>query len=50
MSVGASTLQVRVNKGNEKAIRAYERAGFSIRKALVEDMSVMDDFVRVRSL
>lgn len=51
-AAGASEVHLRVNKGNRRAITAYERAGFRIRESLVQDIGggfVMDDFVMVRA-
>ena len=45
---GARSLQLRVNRANFKAIRAYERAGFVALQTLVTDIGsgfVMDDFL-----
>lgn len=46
-------LTLNVNKNNAQAIRAYERAGFSIREAVVVDIGggfVMDDYVMAKQL
>lgn len=48
---GCAELRLRVNKQNERALRAYERAGFRIVDALVADIGsgyVMDDYVLTR--
>ena len=45
---GARHLELRVNRQNRKAIRAYERAGFVVVQTLVTDIGsgfVMDDFL-----
>ena len=50
-SMGATEVSLRVNKANLRAIRAYERAGFSIKDSIREDIGggfVMDDFVMSR--
>lgn len=52
VSAGVREVHLRVNKGNRRAIAAYERAGFQVRESLVQDIGggfVMDDFVMVRS-
>ena len=49
----AHEIRLRVNKGNLKAQRAYERAGFQVIDALVADIGegyVMDDYVLRRPL
>jgi ribosomal protein S18 acetylase RimI-like enzyme len=51
--LGASTLILQVNKGNEKAIKLYRRAGFKVREEVVVDIGggfVMDDYVMEKSL
>lgn len=51
--LGASELFLQVNKRNERAIRAYERAGFHRVKEAVFDIGggfVMDDYVLARTL
>ena len=48
---GAHSLRLRVNKGNTRALRAYERAGFRIIESIVADIGggfVMDDYVLAR--
>jgi len=48
-----TTLILNVNKNNVKAIRAYERSGFSIRESVVVDIGggfVMDDYVMAKRL
>lgn len=50
---GAQTVELRVNKGNARALRAYERAGFQIADAVVADIGggfVMDDFILRREV
>jgi ribosomal protein S18 acetylase RimI-like enzyme len=52
-ALGADEIRLQVNKQNTRAIRAYERAGFSIREAVVTDIGggfVMDDFIMVLRL
>lgn len=52
-AAGAATLILNVNKRNTQAIRAYERHGFAIRAAVVNDIGngfVMDDYLMVKSL
>ena len=52
-AAGASSLWLRVNKGNERAQKAYRAAGFRKARAVVTDIGggfVMDDFVYVRPL
>jgi ribosomal protein S18 acetylase RimI-like enzyme len=52
-AVGATTLVLNVNKRNAQAIRAYERHGFTIREAVVNDIGqgyVMDDYVMAKAL
>lgn len=49
----ATTLVLNVNKQNVKAIRAYEKAGWTIAEAVVNDIGngfVMDDYVMTKSL
>ena len=48
-----TTLRLRVNKTNERALRAYDRAGFHIVDALVADIGggfVMNDYVLARPI
>jgi RimJ/RimL family protein N-acetyltransferase len=48
---GAGTVELRVNKANARALRAYERCGFSVAEALRQDIGsgfFMDDFVMRR--
>jgi len=50
---GCAEVRLRVNKNNTRALRAYERAGFTITDALVADIGggyVMDDYVLRRSV
>lgn len=50
-AAGAATVELRVNKANVRALRAYERAGFMIADSLRQDIGggyVMDDFVMRR--
>jgi ribosomal protein S18 acetylase RimI-like enzyme len=52
-AAGAATLVLNVNKNNTQAIRAYERHGFAIREAVVNDIGggfVMDDYVMAKEL
>lgn len=52
-SAGAATLQLRVNRQNRKAIRAYLRAGFEFEEDRCTDIGggfVMDDHVMVKRL
>jgi len=45
---GCHTLYLQVNKHNDKAIRSYQRNGFSVRAAVAFDIGqgyVMDDYV-----
>jgi GNAT superfamily N-acetyltransferase len=53
LAAGATTLILNVNKQNAQAIRAYERHGFAMREAVVNDIGngfVMDDYVMARNL
>lgn len=50
---GATRLELRVNRRNQLAIRAYERAGFVVRESVTVDIGegfVMDDYVMERTL
>lgn len=50
---GATCVLLNVNKRNTRAIRAYERAGFSTVDAVVNDIGggfVMDDFIMARPI
>ncbi|MEQ1852318.1 MAG: GNAT family N-acetyltransferase, partial [Chthoniobacteraceae bacterium] len=50
-SLGASGVWLQVNKRNERAIRAYLKAGFHIEKEAVFDIGngfVMDDYLMAR--
>jgi diamine N-acetyltransferase len=52
-AAGAKTMVLNVNKRNAQAIRAYEKHGFTIREAVVNDIGrgyVMDDYVMARPL
>lgn len=47
-SRGAAVLELGVNKGNERALRAYRRAGFEVAESVCTDIGggfVMDDFI-----
>lgn len=51
--LGLEEVTLNVNKQNEKAIRAYKRAGFTVAQELVVDIGngyVMDDYVMVKTL
>lgn len=50
---GAVRVILNVNKGNSRAIRAYERAGFFVIDSVVNDIGggfVMDDFIMARAV
>ena len=50
---GAREVRLQVNKQNTRAIRAYGRAGFQVREAVVADIGggfVMDDYVMTREV
>ncbi len=50
-AAGAKSLILNVNKRNVQAIRAYEKHGFAIREAVVNDIGggyVMDDYLMER--
>ena len=50
---GAERMVLNVNKRNARAIRAYERAGFVVVDAVVNDIGggfVMDDFIMARAV
>jgi GNAT superfamily N-acetyltransferase len=52
-AAGATTLILNVNKRNTQAIGFYEKHGFIVREAVVDDIGgghVMDDYVMARSL
>lgn len=51
--VGATALELRVNRRNSRALKAYERAGFRCLETQVTDIGagfVMDDFILRREL
>jgi len=51
--LGCTSLMLAVNKGNTKAIAAYEKNGFVLRESVVVDIGggfVMDDYVMARLL
>lgn len=53
VEAGNHTLSLTVNKGNARAIRFYEKHGFTTREAIVMDIGggfVMDDYVMDRTL
>ncbi len=53
VAAGATRLELRVNRHNLRAQRAYVRADFQIERELCQDIGggfVMDDFVMVREL
>lgn len=53
LAAGCDTLILAVNKGNARAIAAYEKHGFAIRDGLRVDIGggfVMDDFIMARSI
>jgi diamine N-acetyltransferase len=46
--LGAEQIHLQVNKGNARAIHAYQRAGFQIAQSIVADIGggfVMDDYI-----
>jgi len=52
-ALGAVSVILNVNKHNAQAIRAYEKHGFAVRKAVVVDIGegfVMDDYVMEKRL
>lgn len=51
--LGGQSLRLQVNKRNERAIKAYQRAGFQIEREAVFEIGngfVMDDFILVLDL
>lgn len=51
--MGAAKIWLQVNKQNSRAIRAYERAGYTVERSAVFDIGqgfVMDDFVMQKPL
>lgn len=51
--LGCTSIVLQVNKHNEKAIRAYRRAGYSLREEVVIDIGsgfVMDDYIMTKQL
>lgn len=52
-AAGCDTLILAVNKGNARAIAAYEKHGFAVRDSVRVDIGggfVMDDFIMARSI
>ena len=52
-AVGADAIELRVNRYNERAIRAYKRVGFFEKTTLVTDIGggfVMDDYIMRKEL
>ena len=52
-AAGCGTLLLAVNKGNARAIAAYEKHGFTVRDSVRVDIGggfVMDDFIMARSI
>lgn len=52
-ALGARWIRLQVNKRNERAIHAYERAGFRVTESIVSDIGggfVMDDYVMTLDL
>ena len=50
---GCDTLILAVNKGNARAIAAYQKHGFAVRESVRVDIGggfVMDDFIMARSI
>ena len=46
-NLGAGEVSLYVNKKNQKAIRAYERAGFAVAESVINEFGdgfVMDDY------
>ena len=53
VAAGCDTLILAVNKGNARAIAAYEKHGFTVRDAVRVDIGggfVMDDFIMARTI
>jgi ribosomal protein S18 acetylase RimI-like enzyme len=51
-TLGARSVQLRVNKANTQALAAYRRAGFVVLESVVQDIGqgfVMDDYVMIWS-
>lgn len=52
-AAGARTVELRVNKANHRAVRAYQRAGFTVAESLCQDIGgsfKMDDYVMRREI
>jgi ribosomal protein S18 acetylase RimI-like enzyme len=53
VALGCSVLMLTVNKQNDKALKAYRRAAFSVRAEIVVDIGqgyVMDDYIMEKRL